>query len=376
MGGMGLFLSFGAYVNIQFNSYLFQVGGLTPREIGTVAAMGSLAALFSPLLAGWWTDRWGHPRAVLSVYLLTGVCALAILPRLRGLAVLAPGYFLIQFALSPISPLCTSLVLSRTPSRHGAFLAMRAMGTLGFFLVSIWLSTHLESIGLEGAYRLMAFLLLASLPVFLGLRRGPAVKHRPGLELRSTLAYLWDPRLRSVYFGCGLGFFCNALGVTVLGNYVTGPLGGAPRDIAKAWGVATGFEMAFLVLAIPFVRRFGLKNFVLVGLAGTSLRWALAAWAPGFQVFLVSQTLHGLMVAGVFTGQSLLLARLLPTDRLASGTAAAALVNGGVMSVAGSALSGWIWQMAGLRAVCWTTSGVAALALVYFWRYGPDPAPT
>ena len=115
--------------------------------------------------------------------------------------------------------------------------------------------------------------------------------------------------------------------------------------------------------------------FVLVGLAGTSLRWGLAAWAPGFQVFLISQTLHGLMVAGVFTGQSLLLARLLPADRLASGSAAAALVNGGIMSVAGSALSGWIWQMAGLRAVCWTTSGVAALALLYFWRYGPDPEP-
>jgi MFS family permease len=370
---MGLFLSVGAYVNIQFNSYLFQMGGLSPREIGTVAALGSLAALFSPLLAGWWTDRWGHPRAVLAVYLVTGAGALAILPRLRGLAVLAPSFFLIQFALSPISPLCTSLVLSRTPSRHGAFLAMRAMGTLGFFLVSVWLTSHLESIGLEGAYRIMALLLLASVPVYLGLRRGTARAHRPGMELRAALAYLWNPRLRSVYFGCGLGYFCNALGVTVLGNYVTGPLGGSPRDIARAWEVATGFEMAFLVLSIPFVRRFGLKNFVLLGLAGTSLRWALAAWAPGFQLFLISQTLHGLMVAGVFTGQSLLLARLLPADRLASGSAAAALVNGGIMSVAGSALSGWIWEMAGLRAVCWTTSGVAAVAMVYFWHFGPDP---
>jgi len=174
---------------------------------------------------------------------------------------------------------------------------------------------------------------------------------------------------------CGLGSFCNALGGTILGNFITGPLGRSPQDISRAWGVATGFEMAFMFLSIPFVRRFGLKSFVLVGLGGTALRWALAAWAPDYHVFLAAQTLHGLMVAGVFTGESLLLARLLPPERLASGTALAALINGGIMSVAGSALSGWIWGASGLRAVCWTTSLVAALAMFVCWRYGPDPAP-
>jgi len=138
--------------------------------------------------------------------------------------------------------------------------------------------------------------------------------------------------------------------------------------------VATGFEMVFFFLSIPFVRRFGLKTFVLAGLAGTSIRWALAAWAPSFPFFLAAQALHGLMVTGVFTGESLLLARILPADRLASGTAAAALVNGGIMSVAGSGLSGWIWQAAGLRAACWVTSLVAALAALFFWKFGPDPA--
>ena len=374
LGGLGLLLSFGAYVNIQFNAFLFQAAGLSPREIGSVAALGNLASLFSPMIAGWWTDRCGHPRMILSLYLLAGAAALVALPALRGFSELAPGYFLIQLALSPISPLSTSLILSRTSAGNGGFLALRAMGTLGFFLVSIWLSSSLGRIGLPAAYRTMAFLLLCSLPVFLGLRRTPSEVRRPGQELRAALAYLWDPRLRTIYIGCGLGFFCNALGVTVLGNYITGPLGGSPQDIARAWGVATGFEMVFFFLSIPFVRRFGLKTFVLAGLAGTSIRWALAAWAPSFPFFLAAQALHGLMVTGVFTGESLLLARILPADRLASGTAAAALVNGGIMSVAGSGLSGWIWQAAGLRAACWVTSLVAALAALFFWKFGPDPA--
>ena len=376
LGGLGLLLSFGAYVNIQFNSFLFQAAGLSPRQIGMVAALGSLASLFSPLLAGWWTDRGGHPRAVLSLYVVCGAAALVALPSLRGFAILAPGYFLVQFALSPVSPLSTSLVLTRTRAGNGGFLLLRSLGTLGFFAVSVWLSRDLDRIGLPGAYRVMAFFLLCSLPVFLGLRRLPGEVRRPGQKLRTAVGYLRRPGLRAVYFGCGLGFFCNALGVTVLGNYVAGPLGGGPRDIAQAWCVATGFEMGFFLLSIPFVRRFGLKAFVLAGLVGTSLRWALAAWAPSLPWFLATQALHGLMVTGVFTGQSLLLARMLPPDRLASGTAAATLVNGGIMSVAGSALSGWIWQCLGLRAVCWTTALVALAATAFFWKWGPDPRET
>jgi len=373
LGGMGLLLSFGAYVNIQFNSFLFQSAGLEPRQIGLVAALGSLASLFSPLVAGWWTDRIGHPRTVLSVYVVAGAAALLVLPRLRGFSELAPGYFLIQLALSPISPLSTSLVISRAPGGSGGFLALRSLGTLGFFLMSTWLAGSIGRIGLPGAYRTMALLLVCSLPFFLGLRPPPGEVRRPGQELSKVLGYLRRPRLRAVYFGCGLGFLCNALGVTVLGNYITGPLGGTPRDIARAWGVATGFEMVFFFASIPFVKRFGLKTFVVAGLLGTALRWALAAWAPGFLVFMAAQSLHGLMVTGVFTGQSLILARLLPADRLASGTAAAALVNGGVMSVAGAALSGWIWHWAGLRAVCWTTAAVALGGALFFWRWGPDP---
>jgi MFS family permease len=371
-GGAALLLSFGAYVNIQYNSFLFQEGGLSPRQIGLVVALGYLASLFSPVLAGWWSDRCGKPRAVLSTYLVAGAMALAILPRLHGFARVAPGFFLIQVALSPISPLSMALVLDR--SGHGpGFLGLRAMGTLGFFLVSLWFSGGDRTGDLVSVYGTMAVLLLASLPAFLALR--PRGEPRPRTELRASevLDLLRDRRLRAVYLGCGLGSLCNALGGTILGNYITGPLGRPPRDISRAWGVATGFEMLLLFLSIPFVRRFGLKTFVLAGLGGTALRWALAAWAPDFGWLLAAQVLHGLMVAGVFTGQSLILARLLPPGKLASGTAVAALVNGGVMSVVGSALSGLIWQASGLRAVCWATSAVAAAAFLLFLRCGPSP---
>jgi len=372
---MGLLLSFGAFVNVQFNNYLFESRGLGPSQIGMVSALGNLAALFSPVVAGWWTDRSGSPRLVLSVYLLLGGFALSVLPYLQGVVVLAAGFFLLQVALSPISSLSQSLVIRRTAAGSSAFFAMRAMGTLGFFLVSMWLSKALRAQGLEHAYLAMGILLAVSLPFFLFLpARAQMQTGIVGLRLREVVASLWNRELWVVYFGGGLGFLCNAMGVTILANLITGPFHRGPEDISKAWALATGFEMAFMMLAIPFVRRFGLKTLLVTGFLATSARWLLAGYSTSFEMLLAVQSLHGLMVVGVFTGQSLILARLLPSQRLSSGTAAASLLNGGVMSVVGSMLAGWIWQQWGVRAVCFTTSVVALAAGLFYLALGPSPS--
>lgn len=374
MGGLGLLVSFGAYVNVQFNNYLFEVRGLAPSQIGMVAALGNLAALFSPVLAGWWSDRSGSPRLVLSVYMVSGCLALAALPWLHGLFLLAGGFFLAQILLSPVSPLSQALVLRRTNTTSSSFFAMRSMGTLGFFLVSIWFSRHLGRDGLPEAYLAMGAMLLVSLPFFLAMPGdSDHAAGIAGLRLGEVVASLWDRRLWVVYFGGGLGFMCNAMGVTILANLITGPFGRGPQDISRAWSIATGFEMAFMILAIPFVKRFGLKTLLVSGFFATSLRWLLAGFATDFSMLLAVQSLHGLMVVGVFTGQSLILARLLPPQRLSSGSAAAALLNGGVMSVVGALLSGWVWQRWGVRTVCILTSVVAFAAGSFYWALGPDP---
>lgn len=374
MGAMGLFVSFGAYVNVQFNNHLFETRGLSPAQIGMVAALGCLPALFSPVVAGWWTDRSGSPRFVLSVYMLLGGVGLALLPHLRGFPMLALGFFLAQVAISPISPLSQSLVLRRTGTGNSAFFALRAMGTLGFFLVSLWLSHRLRFDGLDVAYLAMGAFLLASLPFFLALPAGSdTLGGTSDLKLREVVSSLWDRRLWAVYFGGGLGFLCNAMGVTILANLVTGPFGRGPEDISRAWAIATGFELAFMFLAIPFVGKFGLKSLLVTGFVATSVRWLLAGFATDFSMLLAAQSLHGLMVVGVFTGQSLVLARLLPPERISSGTTAAALLNGGVMSIAGSMLSGWVWELWGVRAVCFLTAAVAFAAGAFYLLLGPTP---
>lgn len=373
LGSLALLLSCGAWVNIQFNSFLFESKGLRPDQIGFVNAIGAVAALFSPLLAGWWSDRSGRPQLVLSIYFLATAVLLCILPRLDGVVQLATGYFLLQVAFLPVAPLSQTIVLLRSCRTHGDFLAIRAMGTFGFFLVTILLWYVLRSpLYLPMAYAGMAGLLLASLPFFRLVSAAPVLnRDTEPLRLREVVGFLWRKDLRVVYWAGGFGFLGSSMATSILGNYVTGPLGGQVNDISRAWALATGCEIFLMFAAIPFLNRFGVRWLVLLGLSSMCVRWLWVGLAPNYASFLGAQVLHGVMVAGFFTGQNLFLAKLLPAGRVSSGTTLASALNGGVMSIAGTFLAGQIWLHFGLRAVFFASSIVSLFALAIFWTFAP-----
>lgn len=375
LGSLALLLSCGAWVNIQFNSFLFESKGLRPDQIGLVNALGAVAALFSPVLAGWWSDRSGRPQLVLSFYFLATALLLGVLPHLDGVVQLGIGYFLLQVAFLPVAPLSQTIVLLRSCRTHGDFLAIRAMGTFGFFLVTILLWLVLRSPAhLPLAYAGMAALLLASLPVFGLVSAAPVLKRDEApLRLKEVVGYLWRKDLRIVYWAGGFGFLGSSMATSVLGNFVTGPLGGQVGDISRAWALATGCEIFLMFAAIPFLKRFGVRRLVLLGLSSMCVRWLWVALAPSYASFLGAQVLHGVMVAGFFTGQNLFLAKLLPPGRVSSGTTIASALNGGVMSIAGTFLAGQIWLHFGLRAVFLASAAMSLLALAVFWAFAPKP---
>jgi predicted MFS family arabinose efflux permease len=365
---LALFLGFGAFVNIQYNSYLMEVRGLDPSRIGLINAIGSLASLFSPLLAGWWADRSGRPRTVLAVYGVLSALVLLALPQLQGVVALGIGYFLLQTFLLPVPTLSQSLVMTRASGAAGGFLALRAMGTLGFFLVTLFYSHWITREHIGTAYLIFEGLLLLSLPVHAWLPAGKASQKAP-LRLTEVVAYLWRKDLRAIYWCGGLGYMAYGMAGSVLGNFVTGVLHRPPAAISQAWAIATGIEMVVMFAAIPYLRRFGIRSLLLLGFFSTAIRYAWVGASTSYAMFLWAQALHGLMVAGLLTGQSLYLARRLPADRVSSGTAAAAILNGGVMTSAGAWLAGVLWAHCGLRWVYAVAGFIALLGGVTFWYF-------
>ena len=375
LGAAILLVGFGAYVNIQYNTYLFQVRGLSPHQIGLLSALGAIPSLFTPLLAGWLVDRSPNPRRILIALTALGAVALWALPRLPGhFLPLACGFFLMECVILPISPLTTSILVEKGDSRcQSNFLALRAMGTLGFFLVSLFLSVWSTRERLPQVYLLMALVLLANLPFLFLLSPPKRSEHHEAPSLRDSLALLWRPGLLPIYLIGALASLASNLGQNMLGNLITSPvIGGQARDISRAWSISTFLEMAFMFAGIFFLRRFGLKRMVLLGIFATALRWLWVSQATNLWEVYASQTLHGILVVGLMTGESLCLARLLPSGLQASGLAVAAILNGGVAGILGSSLAGWIWQAWSLQAVYLCAGLVLVLAGALFWWKIPD----
>lgn len=374
--GATIFLfGFGAYVNIQYNTYLFESQGLTPHQIGWLGTLGAVPSLFTPLLAGWLVDRSSDPRRILVLLSLLAAAALAILPRLPGtFSSLAVGFFLMQAVLLPLPSLTTALLMRRGDSRHqSSFLALRATGTLGFFLVSLFLSWWSTRERLPQVYLLMSLLLLLNIPFLWMLPRPSRAHGQHPAGLRQTLRALWQPPLPAIYLVSALATLAVVMGQTLLGNLITSPsLGGEPRDISRAWSISTFLEMAFMFAGIAFLKRFGLKNLVLVGMLATAVRWLWVAQATTLPEVFASQALHGLLVVGLMTGQQLCLGRLLPAHLQTSGMAFSSILNGGVAGMLGSFLAGWIWQLHSLQCSYAVAGGILLVSLVLFWRLVPD----
>jgi len=383
LGAVILLIGFGAYVNIQYNTYLFQLRGLSPRQIGWMGALGAVPSLFTPLLAGWLLDRSPDPRRLLVALSGFAAVALAVLPHLPGsFLALGIGFFLMQSVLLPIPSLTTSLLVAKGSSRsQSVFLALRGMGTLGFFLVSFFLYFWSRQVPLSWVYGILAGVLVVNIPFLWQLKPLSQDCDAPSVpSLRESFALLWQPGLLAIYLTGALAYLSVGLGQSLLGNLVTSKeMGGQSWHINLAWCFSTLPELGFMFLGIPFLRRFGLKSMVLVGIFSNALRWFWVSQATGLPQIYASQTLHGIMVVGLMTGQSLCLARLLPPGRQASGMAVASILNGGVAGILGSSIAGWIWQTWSLRAVYGVAGVVLTLSGILFWVFVPSleaaPAP-
>jgi len=374
--GSAIFLfGFGAYVNIQYNTYLFQVRGLSPQQIGWLGAVGAVPCLFTPLLAGWLVDRSPDPRRLLTLLSLLAAATLAALPRLPGdFPSLAIGFFLMQAVLLPIPPLTTALLMRKGDSRSQAgFLALRAVGTLGFFLVSLFLSWWSTRERLPQVYLLMSLMLLLNLPFVYLLPSAPLCQDRTVPSFRQSISVLWRPILLPVYAISALAYLASGMGQTLLGNLITSPaIAGQPRDISRAWSVSTFLEMAFMFAGIPFLKRFGLKTMILVGILATAIRWIWVSQATTLGQIYASQALHGILVVGLMTGQQMCLTRLLPSHLRTSGLAAASILNGGVAGMLGAFLAGWIWETWSIQHAYAVAGAILLFSALLFWRFVPD----
>jgi len=132
-------LSAGIFVNMLVSFtfvylfvYLTSSRGLSITEAGTIAGVGGVGLVAGNFTGGWFGDRFGHRRTLLtgSVVSGTGLVALPVLPTAALLLVLP----LCQYAAGAVRAANSALVAAAVPpgSRRQGFAVMRFAANAGF----------------------------------------------------------------------------------------------------------------------------------------------------------------------------------------------------------------------------------------------------
>ncbi|MBT4497822.1 MAG: MFS transporter [Gemmatimonadetes bacterium] len=334
--------------------------GFSGQQISYVFASTALAALVSPLIAGWLADRYWAPQ-----HFLAG-CQLVSAPILFA-AWLQTGFVgfwvtMILFALIRLpSMTLTNVIAFYHLGRSEGFGFVRVWGTVGWIAVSWALSLYLRLWeGWDPATSHMGDSLLVAAVLFVVAGfYSFTLPHTPpggGNGSKRPYAFLSAFRLlRQRNFAVIVAIsFVSAVVSPFFYNFSFLFLT-APRALALAPSVANWVqslgqvvEVIVLLALASSLRRLGLKRILLMGIGAQTIR--MAAFAVGGPIWLVagSMAMHGFIFTFFFIGLVIAVEELSEPEYRASAQGLLTFARGGIGALCGNFMAGRIYDRCAL----------------------------
>ena len=335
---------------VTTSTYL-QAVGFDGLQIGAAYSTMNWGAIFAPIVAGAFADRFFQAQKVMGVLHLVGAALLWWISSITD-----PGAFfwaLLGYAICYMPTLGLANAISFHQMRDPAeeFPGIRVMGTLGWIAVGVAVGTaapHIFGHSIEptnlplklgaalsvlmGAY---AFFLPATPPANAGTR--PSLAQALGLE---TLAFMKDRSFAIFTIGSALiciplSFYYSFANVFLNETGMTGTAG------KMALGQVS--ELLFLLLIPALFARWGVKKMLLIGMAAWTLRYVLFAFGDnGSLVALLygGIILHGICFDFFFVTGQLYVDRVVPRAQRAAAQGFIHVVTYGVGQLIGSWAAG------------------------------------
>lgn len=326
--------------------------GFSGTQISWVYGTGALAALVSPVMAGWLADHFLPTQRIM------GLCYLACAPVLwwsyqqTSFASLWGTMLLFQFVHMPTMALSNVVALHHQPdSRRIGF--VRAWGTVGWVAISWALSVHLhlrDTWQPQRSHLGDGLLISAWLALLTGLFCLTLLPHTPpGRSVRRPLAVLDGFRLlsesrpflvlfvvcfvvaamRPFFYNLGFLFFSDPHGIGL-----TSSLSTAVMSLGQVVEIG-----AMLVLAAS-LRVLGSRWTILLGAAALGLRFGVFSFGEPVWFVIAAQSLHGIGFTFFSLGCVVAVEALAPPQRRASAQSLLVFVNSGLGALAGHWLTG------------------------------------
>lgn len=352
--------SFSAFSVSQYHAVLLQYQHhFSSTQIGQAFFWGSLTFFIAPLALHSLARIGWQARHTLALSLLIEALALFLMPRLQGVMPVSLSYILFSFSSQLAGSLVgsTCLLAMSGPNQERNFFVIRSLGTFAFASTCLANSFLAQIHPLQEIYWI--FVIAATLAAFFAFKT-PSPEPGPSTQLNSNWN-LWKER--GIWPILGLLSLANMsayTGASYSGSLIRNELGGSDADVALSWTISTGAEIPLIWIAAWMSSRMSLRWIFALGMISTSLKLAISAAAPNLQWVFVAQIFHGYFFGASLAAVGVLLRRIYPATLVPQALLYCSLVYSGLANALSGLLSGYMWDLLGLR---FTFALWAALAL-------------
>lgn len=356
----GLYFWYFAFVGAFspfFGPYL-QALGRSAWEIGVLLGVMALMRIVAANFWAWRADRRGRRERVLRVSLALSVLAwLAVFPA-REFATLAAVLAAVAFFSGGAVPLTESITFGRLRGDFGRYGGIRLWGSVGFIAAVLGVGLALDFIDIARLPWIVLLTLVGALAHALAI---PATTHPIAERGDSVLPMLVRPEIAIFLSAC----FLMSMGHGTLYGFYSIYLadnGYSKGFVGAMWSIGVVAEI-FAFLAMPaLMRRFGAGPILVASFATAVLRFLVIGWLVASPAALTfAQILHGTTFGTYHAAALAVVQRWFSGSRQTRGQAVYLSISFGAGGMAGSLLSGALWDTVG-PGWTFTASSVAAAA--------------
>lgn len=290
----GWFVTMGTFLSQEFNA--------SGSQLAQAYETQSIGAIIAPFVIGLIADRYFAAQKILGILHLIGAALLFTVSKAESFASFYPYIFIYMLLYMPTLALANTVAFNQMKDPSKEFASIRVLGSVGWIVAGVTIG----ALAWEGAQTLKytfymasgasAFLgiysfFLPNTPPRLGSDKKPSLREILGLD---ALAMLKDRGflfffIASILICIPLAFYYQHA------NQFLNEVGMQAAASKMILGQIS--EVLFLLLLPLFIKRYGIKNALIVGILAWGVRYLLFAFGDtGAQTWML---LFGILLHGI-----------------------------------------------------------------------------
>ena len=356
------FFVWGAWL-ITVGNYWFGTKQWSGAEFGAIFSTLGFASLIMPAITGIIADRWINAEKLYGILHIVGALFLAYIPSVQDPATFWWVIFGAMLCYMPTISLSNSISYAILKSSSydvvKVFPPIRVWGTIGF-IVAMWF-TNLTGNKASGNM----FYISAAAAILLGIYSFTLPKCPPPKLIAENATWVEKLGLKafalfgsskmamfflfSMFLGAALQL-TNMYGDVFLSEFAKNPVYADSIVVKRSTLIMSISQVSetLFILAIPFfLKRFGIKNVMLISMLAWVLRFGLFAYgdpASGLWMIILSCIVYGMAFDFFNISGSLFIETTTDAGIRSSAQGLFMMVTNGIGAVLGALISGWLIQ--------------------------------